>query len=50
MELEARPVDLVEEAEAVAEELRPRAEEKEVSLQLETEAAWAEADKGGGLC
>ncbi|WP_423817805.1 PAS domain-containing sensor histidine kinase [Salinibacter ruber] len=47
MELEARPVDLVEEAEAVAEELRPRAEEKEVSLQLETEAAWAEADKGG---
>jgi len=38
---------LVEEAEAVAEELRPRAEEKEVSLQLETETARAEADAGG---
>ncbi|WP_103027320.1 PAS domain-containing sensor histidine kinase [Salinibacter altiplanensis] len=47
MELEARPVDLVQEAEAVAEELRPRAEEKGVSLHLETEAAWAEADEGG---
>ncbi|WP_263788750.1 PAS domain-containing sensor histidine kinase [Salinibacter grassmerensis] len=47
MKLEAHPVDLVEEAGAVAEELRPRAEEKEVLLHLETEEAWAEADEGG---
>ena len=47
MELEARPVDLVQEAEAVAEELRPRAADKEIVLHLDTEAAWAEADEGG---
>jgi PAS domain S-box-containing protein len=49
MELESRPVDLVEEAEAVVDELRPRAEDNGVDLRLETQAAWACADEGGVL-
>jgi len=49
MELGARPIDLVQEAEAVVEELRPRAEENGIRLRLETQPAWACADEGGVL-
>ncbi len=47
MEMEAGPIDLPEQARLAAEELRPEAEEKEISLELETgggPAAFAEAD------
>ncbi|WP_251965745.1 PAS domain S-box protein [Salinibacter ruber] len=50
MEMEAGPVDLSEQARLAAGELRPEAEEKEISLELETggdPAALAEADEGG---
>ncbi|WP_259086430.1 sensor histidine kinase, partial [Salinibacter ruber] len=47
MEMEVGPVDLSEQARLAAEELRPEAEEKEISLELETgggPAALAEAE------
>ncbi|WP_251954815.1 PAS domain S-box protein [Salinibacter ruber] len=47
MEMEVGPVDLSEQARLAAGELRPEAEEKEISLELETgggPAAFAEAD------
>ncbi len=50
MEMEAGPTCLPEQARLAAEELRPEAEEKEISLELETgggPAAFAEADEGG---
>lgn len=49
MELESQPVDLVEEVKEVASELRPKAEEKGLDLQVDTNgtAARAEADTGG---
>jgi PAS domain S-box-containing protein len=50
MEMEAGPVDLLEQARLAAEELRPEAEEKGIGLKLETgggPAALAEADEGG---
>ncbi|MCS3857532.1 PAS domain-containing protein [Salinibacter ruber] len=47
MELDAEPVPLISEVQRVAEELQPKAREKEIDLRLETESAWAEADEGG---
>ncbi|MCS3635146.1 signal transduction histidine kinase [Salinibacter ruber] len=47
MELDAEPVPLISEVQRVAEELQPKAREKEIDLRLETENAWAEADEGG---
>ncbi len=50
MEMEAGPTCLPEQARLAAGELRPEAEEKEISLELETggdPAALAEADEGG---
>jgi len=47
MELETRPVDLSEQARHAAEELRGRAKEKGLDLNLETSPAVAEADEGG---
>ena len=49
MELASRPVDLGREADAVVEELRPRAEENGVQLRVETQPTWARADDGGVL-
>ena len=49
MELETRPVNLAEQAHRTAEELRPEAVEKGLTLQVETEEhpAQASADEGG---
>ncbi|PSQ75943.1 MAG: histidine kinase [Bacteroidetes bacterium QH_7_62_13] len=49
MELESQPVDLIKEVEEVVSELRPKAEEKGLDLQIETDgaAATVEADTGG---
>jgi PAS domain S-box-containing protein len=49
MELEAGPVDLATEVKRAAEELRPKAEEKSVALEVETDGqpVWARADEGG---
>jgi len=49
MELESQPVDLIKEVEEVVSELRPKAEEKGLDLQIETNgaAATVEADTGG---
>lgn len=49
LELTPETVDLVREVRRTAEELRPKAREKEVDLQLEVEdgSVWAEADEGG---
>ncbi|MCS3669225.1 PAS domain S-box-containing protein [Salinibacter ruber] len=56
MEMEAGPIDLPEQARLAAGELRPEAEEKEISLELETGGGpaalaeadiFAEADEGG---
>lgn len=49
MDLESQPVDLSEEAREIADELRPKAEEKGLSLQVETNGAapWVDADAGG---
>jgi signal transduction histidine kinase len=49
MELEARPVDLREQVQEVADELRPTAEEKGLDLQVESTDTdtWVEADPGG---
>ncbi|WP_251951849.1 PAS domain S-box protein [Salinibacter ruber] len=48
MDLDARPVDLAEQAEEITEELRPQAKEKGLTVQVETEGpTWALADEGG---
>ncbi len=49
MELEETTVDLAGQAEAIAEEMRPKAEESGLSLQVDTgrTPAWAHADEGG---
>jgi len=49
MELASAAVDLTEQAQRVAEELGPKAQEQEIDLRLEagTSPAWAEADEGG---
>ncbi|WP_263820241.1 PAS domain S-box protein [Salinibacter sp.] len=47
MKLETAPVDLTEQIRWAVQELRPKAEEKGVRLQLETGCAVAEGDEGG---
>ncbi|WP_103028383.1 PAS domain S-box protein [Salinibacter altiplanensis] len=47
MEMETEPVDLVQQIRWTVQELRPRAEKKDIDLQLETDRAMAEADEGG---
>ncbi len=47
MVLEARPIRLEEEAGRTAEELRPKAEAKDVELRVATEPAAAQANEGG---
>jgi len=49
MNLVSKPVDLAEQANEVAEELRPQAEEKGLRLQVQNgeEPTWAQADEGG---
>ncbi len=49
MELASGAVDLTEQAQRVAEELGPKAQEKEIDLRLEAgpSPTWAEADEGG---
>ncbi|MFB6273920.1 MAG: PAS domain S-box protein [Salinibacter sp.] len=49
MELGPEPVDLADQVHRTADELRPKAHEKGVDLQLETEdpSTWAAADEGG---
>ncbi|WP_251963696.1 PAS domain-containing sensor histidine kinase [Salinibacter ruber] len=47
MKLETAPVDLNEQIRWAVQELRPKAEEKGVRLQLETGCAVAEGDEGG---
>ncbi len=48
MDLELQPVDLSEEAKTVAMELHPKAEDKEITLHIETDdtSIWAKADAG----
>ena len=47
MELGAEPVALTTEAQRAADELSPKAREKNIDLRMETENVWAEADEGG---
>ncbi|MCS3698361.1 PAS domain S-box protein [Salinibacter ruber] len=47
MKMEAGPVDLPKQAHLAVEELRSRAEEKGIGLEVETGPAAAEADEGG---
>ncbi|WP_263785646.1 PAS domain S-box protein [Salinibacter grassmerensis] len=47
MEMEVEPVDLAKQVRWAVQELRPKAEEKGVRLQLETDSVMAEADEGG---
>jgi len=47
MDLTTEPVDLVEQAEQIAEELRPQAEEKKLALKTKTGEVSARADAGG---
>jgi PAS domain S-box-containing protein len=48
MELDPEPLDLAHEARRTVEELRPKAEEKGIDLQLEAEpSVWTEVDEGG---